>query len=114
MRWARSSLGLMLCLAGCVQPAQERFRDYNEDGVSLFERGDYSAARDSFLAAQGLQPEDAALYYNLGQCCDHLGDAAQAERYYNECLQRTPNHADCRHAFDSLLVRTGRRDEAVR
>jgi len=107
-------LGLVLCLAGCASPVQERVRDYNEDGVSLFQRGDYLAACDSFRAAQALQPEDPALYYNIGQCYDRLGDGAKAERFYNECLARAPGHAECRHALASLLVRVGRRDEAVR
>jgi Flp pilus assembly protein TadD len=114
MRRAGPILGLFLCLAGCANPAQERVQAYNEDGVFLFQHGDYLAASESFRAAQALQPEDPALLYNIGQCYDRLGDSAKAERYYNECVQRSPNHAECRHALAGLLVRSGRRPEAER
>jgi len=114
MRQAWWSLGLVLCLAGCMEPAQERLRDYTQDGVNQFERGNYNGARDCFLAAQTITPEDAVLYYNLGQCYDRMGDVVNAERFYNESLQRSPNLADCQHALNSLLVRVGRRPEAVR
>jgi Flp pilus assembly protein TadD len=107
-------VGLAFCLAGCANPVQERVRDYNEDGVFLFQRGDYFAASESFRAAQALQPDDPALLYNIGQCYDRMADEPKAERYYNECLQRAPNHAECRHALATLLVRAGRRDDAVR
>jgi len=112
----RGALILILAcgLAGCAGPAQERINDYNQDGVHLFRTGDYRAALESFQAAQKLAPEDPALFYNVGQCYDHLGNPALAERNYTECVQRAANHAECRHALVSLLVRTGRRDEAER
>ena len=75
---------------------------------------DFPAARQCFQAAQSLAPEDAALFYNIGQCYDRSGDAARAERNYRECLQRAPDHAECRHALNALLVRTGQRDQAAR
>ena len=104
--------GLVVCLGGCVNPAQERARFYNEDGVRLFAKGDYADARDSFKAARDVRTEDAGLLYNLGECYDRMGDAAKAERYYQQCLRLEPNHPACRHALAVLLVRTGRRPEA--
>jgi tetratricopeptide (TPR) repeat protein len=104
---------LAACLAGCAIPADERLRDYNEDGVQLFQKGEFAAARDSFQAALTLKPEDPGLLYNLGECYDHLGDATRAERYYRECLAQVPNQVACRHALVVLLVRTNRRPEAV-
>src|SRR5579884_1729465 len=114
MRRVCWAAGLALCLAGCAPTAQERARDYNEDGVALFRRGDFGHAKDSFRAALDLQPQDAAVLYNLGQCCDRLGDAAQAERYYAACLQRDGRHSACRYAQCRLLVREGRTPEATR
>src|SRR5437879_13902593 len=107
MRWASWFLVLALCLAGCESASQERLRDYNQDGVYLFERGDYAAARQSFQAALALKPEDPGLLYNLGECCDRSGDTIKAERYYQQCLVQAPNHADCRHVLASMLVRLG-------
>jgi tetratricopeptide (TPR) repeat protein len=114
MRRAWPILFLIFLPAGCTSDLQERVRFYNEDGVHLFHQGNYAAARDSFAVAVSLTPEDPALYYNLGQCYDRMGDTAQAERHYNLCLQRSANHAECRHALNELLVREGRREEAVR
>jgi tetratricopeptide (TPR) repeat protein len=114
MRRAGWLLGIGLVLTGCMPVDQERVRDYNQDGVHLFQLGDYRSARESFEAALALKPGDPGLFFNLGQCYDRLGDLAKAEHCYHECLARATNHAECRHALGGLLVRTGRRDEAVR
>lgn len=110
----RDWLVLALCLSGCESASQERLRAYNQDGVYLFERGDYPAARETFQAALALKPNDPTLLYDLGQCYDRLGDLAKAERYYAQCLMQAPNHAECRHALASMLVRVGRSDDAAR
>ncbi len=104
---------LAACGAGCAIPANERVRDYSEDGVQLYRQGDYTGARQSFEAALALAPADPGLLYNLGECYDRLGDGAKAERYYRECLQRSPNHAPCWHSLTVLLVRANRKPEAV-
>jgi Flp pilus assembly protein TadD len=101
-----------IILAGCLPTSQELVKQYNDDGVLLYERGEYSHARDSFEAAQRLAPEDPAILYNLAQCHDRLGDTAKAEPLYKECLRRSANHAACRHALAVLWVRTGRQAEA--
>ena len=106
--------GMVLGLAGCSTVAEERFHDYNEDGVQLFQQGNYADARESFQAALALKPEDPAVLYNLGECYAHLGDTAKAERFYQDCLHRAPNHVPCRHALAVLLVRANRRPEAAR
>jgi Tfp pilus assembly protein PilF len=113
MRRLSGLLALSIGLGGCGSASQERLRDYNDDGVYLFQRGDYAAARESFQAALALRPEDPALLYNVGECYDRLGDTARAERSYSQCLLQAPNHADCRHALARMLVRTGRKDDAA-
>jgi Tfp pilus assembly protein PilF len=113
----RATMLFLICVlggVGCMSEKEERVRIYNEDGLHLFQQREYQQARDSFLAAAALTPDDAALYYNIGHCYERMGDAANAERYYNECLGRDLNHAECRHALAALMVRHGRRDEAVR
>jgi protein O-GlcNAc transferase len=114
MRRACCGVWLLSCLAGCVPSTLDRVREYNEDGVYLFERGDYRSARESFQAALTLTPDDPALLCNVAQCYDRAGDATNAERSYRECLRLAPNHIECRHALDGMLVRIGRRDEAAR
>ncbi len=110
--WPMVVCASVLLTCGCATEKQERCRQYHDDGVHLYQHGDYVGARDSFELALSLQPKDANLQYNVGQCCDRLGQTAQAEDYYKQCLQVNANHADCRHALAVLLYRTGRNTEA--
>lgn len=103
---------LALLVSACAVPVRERIEELNRDGVKLFDKGEYDHAREEFQAALHLQPLNAALLYNLGQCYDHLGQTGQAEQIYHECLQSDPNHADCRHALTALLVNNNRFREA--
>ena len=109
-------LGLVAVLAsvmtGCVSTDQQRLRDYNEDGVFLFQRGAYNEARETFQVALTVKPGDPNLLYNLGQCQDHIGQADKAEQSYRDCLRQAAGHPDCLHALAALLVREQRRGEA--
>jgi Flp pilus assembly protein TadD len=105
---------LALLVPACLPSSQELVTQYNEDGVLLFERGEFDHARQSFEAAQHLAPEDPAILFNLGQCHDRLGDTAKAEHYFRECLTRSANHAPCRHSLAVLWVNSGRQPEAER
>jgi len=113
MRQAVWVTALVCCLGGCASTAEERAQTYSQDGLYLFQGGDYARARDSFQAALTLKPQDPGLLYNLGQCYDRLGDAPQAERLYQECLQRAPGHAPSHHALAVLLVHARRQPEAT-
>src|SRR5262245_61741086 len=106
--------GLMFGLAGCSTVADERFRDYTEDGVQLYREGNYADSRESFQAALAIKPEDPTLLYNLGECYARLGDGVKAERFYQACLQRATDHVPCRHALAVLLVQENRRPDAAR
>jgi tetratricopeptide (TPR) repeat protein len=103
-----------LAAGACTPANQERLRDYTQDGLVLYKQGDYGHARETFQAALALQPGDPNLLYNLGQCSEQLGQYARAEQHYEQCLQATPNHAECRLALASLLLRENRRPEAVK
>jgi Flp pilus assembly protein TadD len=105
--------GLLLGLAGCASTSDERLRVYTEDGINLFQHGNYLDAHESFQAALTLKPQDPDLLYNLGACYDQLGDNAKAENHYRACLQHNQNHVACRHALTVLLVRNNRRPEAI-
>lgn len=106
--------GLALLVVGCAQTVQERVREYNQDGVQLYKAGAYGPARESFQAALALQPDDANLLFNIGQCWDRLGQFDKAELSYKQCLRETPDHQECRHALAVLLWQQNRRPETVR
>ncbi len=114
-RWLFCAAALWLIPAlGCVSAVDERAKLFNDDGVSMFAHGDFNGARENFEAALTLTPQDPGLLYNLGQCCDRLGDWRTAEQYYLSCLQVAPTHGDARQAQISILYRTGRSQEGNR
>lgn len=104
----------LLMLAGCVSTGDQRAQQFNEEGVFLFGRGDYRGASECFEAALTLNPRDAGVLYNLGQCHDRTGDWRRAEQFYCACLETSPEHGDARMAQLSILYRTGRASEANR
>jgi tetratricopeptide (TPR) repeat protein len=108
------SLLLLPALPGCLTCPDERVQQFTEDGIYLYQRGDYGHARECFEAAAELQPGDANLLYNIAQCHENLGKVDKAQEYYRLCLDRSANHARCRHSLAVLLFRTGRAAEADR
>ncbi len=103
-----------MAMTGCAQDAHERIQAYNDDGLSLYRQGRFFDARESFESALALKSDDAGLLYNIAQCHDHEGNQAQAEKYYNECLVRDPDHLACHHALTTLYVRNQRMPDAVK
>jgi Flp pilus assembly protein TadD len=111
--WVLFPILLVWSASGCVNPAAEKVHDFTEDGIHLYNTGDYFNARESFQAALALKPGDPDLLYNVAQCYDRSGKDGQAERFYTDCLKRAPKHAECRHALTALMVRQGRWGEAT-
>jgi len=107
-------MGLTLLVIGCADSVQERVREYNEDGVLLFRKGDFPHARETFQEALTLKPRDANLLFNIGECYDRMGQFDQAERFYNECLALDPNHVECRHALAVCMVRQNKGTQTKR
>lgn len=99
-------------LAGCMALHQDRARDLSNDGLHLYRRGAYADARDTFLLALKIRPDDPDLMYNLGRCHDRLGNAEQARRSYDACLKQAPDHPEARHAVIVQLVEGGKLEEA--
>jgi Tfp pilus assembly protein PilF len=113
-RWPHCAILMLLGAAGCAAPpSSEKVRAFTEDGVHLYTHGDYKDAKESFQAALALRPGDVDLMYDVAQCCDRLGQDDRAERLYRDCLTRAPDHAECRHALGTLLVRQGRWADAT-
>jgi protein O-GlcNAc transferase len=111
----RTCLGLVLLAAcACVEAQPERVRHHTEDGYHLYARGSYGDARDCFKAALALKPGDPDLTFNLAQCHDRLGQRAEAETLYKQCLERDADHAEARHAWLELMIQTGRESEGRR
>jgi Flp pilus assembly protein TadD len=114
MRLSGWVVWLCLGVGGCADTMQQRVREFNEDGVDLFRKGDYPHARESFQAALILKPHDANLLYNLGQCYERLGQPEKAEQSYRDCLVVQTNHVECRHALAVVLCQHSKEPDASR
>jgi Flp pilus assembly protein TadD len=108
------ALLVLPALPGCLPHMDERVQQFSEEGVYLYQRGEYQNARECFEVALQLQPADANLMYNVGQCYDRQDKADKALEYYQLCLSRSATHARCRHSLALLLFRTGKAAEAER
>lgn len=93
----------------------------NASGTRYYNRGDHVTAIKKFEKAVAVNPEDADSYYNLGAVYHHLakenGDpthAAQAESYYNQCLDNDPDHVDCHRGLAVHLTQQGRGHQGFR
>ena len=65
-------------------------------------------------------PANADSYYNLGATHHQLAklhnrdaDYTQAESYYNQCIDKSPNHEECYRGLAVLLVDRGHPDQAT-
>lgn len=110
--------GLTLLFSGCGGiTASGR----NAEGVRLFQQSQYDQALRQFQEASYADPNNADAYYNLaatyhrlGKANNQSGDLEKAETYYNLCLDRNRNHADCYRGLAVLLAEQNRSQEAFR
>lgn len=99
-------------IGGCVPTAPDRLRELTDEGRYFYRQGAFDRARDSYQSALTLHPGNADLLYNLASCQARLGRQAEAEKLYEECLDRNPEHVEARHALISLMIESDRVDQA--
>jgi Flp pilus assembly protein TadD len=111
-------LGSLLALTGCGGLVSQQ---KNTQGVALFQQGHYTEALREFQEATYNNPKDADGYYNIAATYHRLGrqqhneaDLGQAEKFYNDCLDRNPNHVECHRGLAVLLAERGQKDAAFR
>ncbi|HEX5890434.1 MAG TPA: tetratricopeptide repeat protein [Pyrinomonadaceae bacterium] len=97
------------CLFVAVVPARaQQARQFVDDGVAAFERGDTSAARAAFEKAISLKADEVTAHTYLGIIADRAGDLKQAERHFAAAVKADPNSASARNNYGAILMRTGR------
>lgn len=111
-------LGLCVLATGCGSFAA---RGLNAGGVRKFEQARYQEAIQDFQQAIYNDANNADGYYNLAAAYHRLAslekrksDYDQAESYYNQCLDRNGDHAECYRGLAVLLAEQGRKEEAFR
>ena len=123
-RIAASLLGGVLLAAACLPLSgcgSFAAQGLNAEGVRLFDQTRYQEAVQHFQKAVDNDPNNVDALYNLASVYHRTGtlnnrpaDLAQAEQYYNLCLGRDPNHAECYRGLAVLLAQQGRTTEAFR
>src|SRR5947209_2351202 len=112
----KSASGVILfaCfVSGCAYTTEEEVKAYRDDAFQQVQLAHYRDACESFQAALKLQPNDVGLMYNVGYCADRVGDLPTALHYYELCLRAEPDNGSYRHAVASVLLREGRRNDAI-
>ncbi|MEN1678851.1 MAG: tetratricopeptide repeat protein [Planctomycetota bacterium] len=112
------ALALLSASAGCNTVTSQA---KNSEGVRLYQQGAYPAATEKFQQAVAANPDSADGYYNLAASLHKTGtlhsrpdDLRQAEMFYNQCLERDPDHTECYRGLAVLLSETGRQDASFR
>jgi tetratricopeptide (TPR) repeat protein len=111
-------VGALLTLTGCGEfMSQQR----NVSGVRLYQQQQYAEALREFQQATYDNPQDADGYYNIAATYHRMGkqercesDLKQAEKFYNDCLDRNPNHTECYRGLAVLLAEQDHKDAAFR
>lgn len=106
---------LLAFLPGCRMAADGQ----NQQGVRLFQQGQFQPAMQKFQQALTTDPQNADAYYNMAASMHSIGSQkkdnkmlAQAESLYNQCLDIDENHVDCHRGLAVLLKETGRSDRS--
>jgi Flp pilus assembly protein TadD len=82
--------------------------------VEAFNRGDYRAALDAFLAIAREDPRDPQVHLHLGSTHLALGEHARARQALERCLELQPRNERALAELGRLHALGNRLDEAVR
>lgn len=85
---------------------------HNNLGAAFHLIGRHRDSLREFEWAMRLEPENAAVRANVGIAHSELGDREQALRYLRRAIEMKPEMAHPRFALGTVLVATGRFDEA--
>ncbi|HEU0034614.1 MAG TPA: tetratricopeptide repeat protein [Kofleriaceae bacterium] len=99
-------LGLVIAFASpgsAFADARSDARAHYQQGVKLYNGGNYREAIKEFSAAQQIAPADLN-NYNLALCYDKLGDPEPAIQYYRAYLDKVPN-TDKRAEIEASITR---------
>jgi len=98
-----------MCLAiACVPARAQQAKQFVDEGLAAFDRGDTTSARDSFEKALRLKQDEVTAHTYLGIIADRAGDLKQAELHFAAAVKAEPNRASVRNNYGAILMRTGR------
>lgn len=98
-----------MCLfVACVPAWAQQAKQFVDEGLAAFDRGDTNAARDAFEKALNLKKDEVTAHTYLGIIADRNGDLKDAERHFAAAVKLEPNRASVRNNYGAILMRTGR------
>ncbi|OLC53529.1 MAG: hypothetical protein AUH92_05855 [Acidobacteria bacterium 13_1_40CM_4_69_4] len=92
---------------------ENRVRDHRLKGVEAFNRDDYPAALQEFLAIAKEDPDDPQVYLHLGSTYIALGSLDEAKRALDRCLAIDPRNDRALAELGRLHALANRLDDAV-
>ena len=120
-RWRKSSLNQTSEALATLEKARQKFAQSFAlefyTALAYSRQKDYAEALQHFVAAEVIAKAtdpsqlNEGFYFQLGAACERKGDYAQAEKYFEKCLQLAPDFAEA-HELPRLHV-GGARDEAA-
>jgi tetratricopeptide (TPR) repeat protein len=111
-RWDAAAADYDWILARYPEAGEPRASALYNAGNVQGSRGDWAAARDSFVAAAAARPGFAMARSSAALAAFELGELDTAERELRSLIRRYPMFADARAGLTALLWRQGSRGEA--
>ena len=105
----RKTLLCFICLLLAFIPARaQQAKQFVDEGLAAFDRGDTTAARAAFERALTFDNDEVTAHTYLGIIADRNGDLKEAERHFEAAVKAEPNRASARNNYGAILMRTGR------
>ena len=82
------------------------------DGISAFERGDKSKAKQFFQQALKIDPRNLDAHTYLGMVAADANELKEAERHFAAAASLAPSEPSTRNNYGAILMRLGRTAEA--
>jgi len=105
---SKTLLCAICLLLTCIPARAQQAKQFVDEGLAAFDRGDTTAARNSFEKALTLKGDEVTAHTYLGIIADHAGDLKEAERHFAAAVKAAPNQASARNNYGAILLRTGR------
>jgi Flp pilus assembly protein TadD len=83
------------------------------EGQKLYAAGKYDDALAKFVESQGKNPNNPAVYNNIGLVYKKKNNFSQAENYYKKALAIKPDYAECLNNMGVLKAAAGDTLEAA-
>ncbi len=107
------TLGRVLLFRGQIEEARSLLKQAIEQapwdgtnwywsGVAAYKMGNYPQAKDEFLRAIALLPENVPSYLRLAETCLALQDRECAEKAYRDALRLDPNNSTAMEELNDL------------